>query len=384
MSNQAPTAMLISTAGRKGDWRSWINPSYLPIVATLLVIATLLTIGGAQDDKFVGVKNLVDLLNGSAYLGIAAIGATIVILSGGIDLSIGSVVAFSTILMATLVHPTAAQQLAADPSLDAASLIHGAGMHPLNAALITLVLGLLFGLLMGTLIAVYELPPFMVTLAGMFLARAAGFIIHEASLGISHPFYSETIANFAWHVADVTRPHRNPSRPPIVSPVYIQAITFVMGGMYLLAIMLLHFTSFGRNVYAIGGDEHSATLLGVRVKRTKIAIYAISGFCAALAGVVATVESGAGNPADRIGLELDAIAAVVIGGTLLSGGRGFVFGTLLGVFVLGLIQAFITFSTWSWLDAQTTRIFVGALMLAFILMQGGFSAFGKWLGRTSH
>jgi simple sugar transport system permease protein len=350
--------------------RSVLNPSYLPLVATLLVIATLLTIGGVEYANFLSPKALVDLVNGNAYLGIAAIGATFVILSGGIDLSLGSVVAFTTILMAVLIHPTAAAQLAADPSLNPATIIHGAGMHPVTASLIAIVLGTLFGLLMGTLIALYELPPFMVTLAGMFFARAMGFMIHEASLGINHAFISETLDGLAWTITEVQ------GRRSLI-PVNVLPTTMVMLLMYGISIVILHFTSFGRNVYAIGGDENSSKLLGVRVNRTKMAVYAVSGFCASLAGVIATVESRAGNPANRIGLELDAIAAVVIGGTLLTGGRGLVLGTLLGVIVLALIQAFIPFSTWKWLDAQTTPIFVGVLMLIFILLQTGFSAIGK-------
>jgi simple sugar transport system permease protein len=350
--------------------RTFLNPSYLPLVATLLVIATLLTIGGVQYDNFLSPKALVDLVNGNAYLGIAAIGATFVILTGGIDLSLGSVVACTTILMAVLIHPTAAQQLALDPSLDPNTIIHGAGMHPLTASLIALVLGTTLGLVMGALIAFYELPPFMVTLAGMFFARAMGFMIHEASLGIDHPFISETLDGLAWQVTQVQG-----RRGPI--PVDVLPTTMVMLLMYGLAVLVLHLTGFGRSVYAVGGDENSSRLLGVRVNRTKVAVYAISGFCASLAGVIATVESRAGNPANRIGLELDAIAAVVIGGTLLTGGRGLVLGTLLGVIVLALIQAFIPFSTWKWLDAQTTPIFVGVLMLVFILLQSGFSAIGK-------
>lgn len=356
--------------------RTVLNPSYLPLVATLLVIATLLTIGGVQYENFLSPKALIDLVNGNAYLGIAAIGATFVILTGGIDLSLGSVVAFTTILMAVLIHPTAAQQLAADPSLNASTLIHGAGMHPLTASAIAILLGTIFGLTMGALIAFYELPPFMVTLAGMFFARAMGFMIHEASLGIEHSFISQTLDSLAWQVTEV------PGRRGRMIPVELLPTTMVMIVMYLLAIVVLHFTGFGRNVYAIGGDEHSSKLLGVRVNRTKVAVYAISGFCASLAGVIATIESRAGNPANRIGLELDAIAAVVIGGTLLTGGRGLVLGTLLGVIVLALIQAFIPFSTWKWLDAQTTPIFVGVLMLVFILLQTGFNAFGKWLSAS--
>lgn len=363
----------------------WFNPSWLPLIATLLVIASMLAIGGFSYEGFVSSKALADLLNGNAYLGICAIGATVVIVSGGIDLSIGSVIACTTILMATLVHPSVAQQLAIDPSLDPATLVHGGGLHPLAAAVISIAVGTLFGLSMGALIALYELPPFMVTLAGMFLARAMGHVILNASMGdklelgsisIDHPFYAETLSNLRWHVADM------PGRRNRMIPVFIQPTALLMVGSFIVAMVVLHLTAFGRNIYAIGGDETSAKLMGIRVNRTKMFAYAVSGLCASLAGVVASIDRRAGNPSDFVGVELEAIAAVVIGGTLLTGGRGLVIGTFLGSIVLGLIQAFVPFSTWKWLDAQTTPILVGALMLMFILLQGGFNAIGKWLGRT--
>jgi galactofuranose transport system permease protein len=364
---------------------AWFNPSWLPVLATLLVIGAMLAIGGYAYTGFLSSKALADLLNGNAYLGICAIGATVVILSGGIDLSIGSVIACTTILMATLTYPSVAQQLAIDPSLDPAQLVHGGGMHPGYAALISIIVGTLFGLAMGAMIAVYELPPFMVTLAGMFLARAMGHVILNASLGsglelgsiaIDHPFYAETLPDLRWHVAD-TLNRRNK-----LIPVYIQPTAVLMLGAFVIAMIVLHLTSFGRNIYAIGGDETSAKLMGIRVNRTKMFAYAVSGLCASIAGVVASIDRRAGNPSDFVGVELEAIAAVVIGGTLLTGGRGLVIGTFLGSIVLGLIQAFVPFSTWKWLDAQTTPILIGALMLLFILMQGGFNALGRRLGRT--
>lgn len=364
---------------------AWFNPSWLPIIATTLVIAAMLAIGGVSYTGFVSPAALAGLLNGNAYLGICAIGATVVILSGGIDLSIGSVIACTTILMATLTHPSVAQQISTDPSLDPAQLIHGGGLHPLVAAVISIAVGTLFSLAMGAMIALYELPPFMVTLAGMFLARAMGHVILNASLGgklelgsiaIDHPFYADTLPNLRWHIADTLNKRGRPV------PVYIQPTAILMLISFVVATLVLQFTAFGRNIYAIGGDEASAKLMGIRVNRTKVFAYATSGLCASLAGVVASVDRRAGNPSDFVGVELEAIAAVVIGGTLLTGGRGLVIGTFLGSIVLGLIQAFVPFSTWKWLDAQTTPILVGTLMLLFILMQGGFNAIGRWLGKA--
>ena len=383
--------IILDPPARRRGVLAWFNPAWLPVLATLLVIAAMLGVGGVSYDGFVSAQSLVNLINGDAYLGIVAIGATVVIISGGIDLSVGSVMACTTILMATLCYPSVAQQLAIDPSLDPAGLVHGGGLHPLVAGLISIAVGTLFGFSMGALIALYELPPFMVTLAGMFFARAMGHVILNASLGkdlalgsiaIDHPFYADTLYNLRWEVAHMPGRllYSGKRAPPV--PVYFQPTALLMLASYALAIIVLHLTALGRNLYAIGGDETSARLMGIRVSRTKMSAYAISGLCASLAGVVASIDRRAGNPSDFVGVELEAIAAVVIGGTLLTGGRGLIVGTLLGSIVLGLIQAFVPFSDWPWLDAQTTPILVGTLMLLFILMQGGFNVLGRWMGRT--
>ena len=355
------TQAIVQAPQRRGI-TSFLNPSYLPLLATLLVVVAMFVGGSVSFDNFFSVKTVLDLFNSNAFIGVAAIGATIVILSGGIDLSVGSVVAFTTILMAKLIHPAVEGG------------VSGAGMHPMVAAIIALVIGAAFGACMGMLIHFFELPPFMVTLAGMFFVRAVGFLVHNVNLGINHPFLSDTLAGLAWHVTDVE------GRRGRTFPIYLQFHAIIMILMFVLAIVMLHLSAFGRNVYAVGGDEQSAKLLGVPVGRTKILVYTLSGFFSTLAGVVLTIYKQAGNPADQIGLELDAIAAVVIGGTLLTGGRGYVLGTLLGVLVLGLIQALIINAS---VNSAWTRIVVGGLMLSFIVMQIGFGALTKRLTRSA-
>ena len=137
--------------------------------------------------------------------------------------------------------------------------------------------------------------------------------------------------------------------------------------MFIIALYLAHMTRFGRNVYAVGDNESSAVLMGLPVGRTKILVYTFSGFCSAFAGIIATIYMGSGNPAYGFGRELDAIACVVIGGTLLSGGIGYVFGTLLGVLIFGTIQTALLFD--GRLNSWWLRIAVGLLLLLFILMQ---------------
>ncbi|WP_449063404.1 ABC transporter permease subunit [Planomonospora algeriensis] len=138
------------------------------------------------------------------------------------------------------------------------------------------------------------------------------------------------------------------------------------------AVYVLHYTRLGRNVYAIGGSEQSALLMGLPVARTKIAVYTISGFCSALGGVLFSLYTLSGYGLNALGMELDAIAAVVIGGTLLTGGSGYLAGTVLGVLVLGLIQTIISFE--GTLSSWWTKIFIGLLLFAFILLQRLISA----------
>jgi simple sugar transport system permease protein len=226
-------------------------------------------------------------------------------------------------------------------------------VNPLLAIALALLAGAFFGTLMGLLIRVFQLPPFLVTLAGMFLARGLGFIVHPQSLGITHPFFLQRVTDGL--------------AIPLNERVSIPFTATCYAAIFLVALFLAHYTRFGRSIYALGGDEQSATLMGLPVGRTKVLIYTSSGFCSALAGVVYTFYTQSGDPAACVGLELDAIASIVIGGTLLSGGVGFMAGTLMGVLILGLIQTLITFQ--GNLNTWWTRIVVGMLVLAFILLQ---------------
>ena len=322
-----------------------VSSKYISLLATALVLVALYTVGCVSFPNFGSLRVVVNLVGDNAFLGVAAIGATFVILSGGIDLSVGAAVAFTSILIASLV---------------------GSGMNPLVAIVIALLIGAIFGTAMGCLIQWFELPPFLVTLAGMFLARGMGFVVHPQSLGIEHPFFLKHITeDLSIHLTERVS-------------VPFTATCFVM--ILLVALLVAHYTPFGRYIYALGGDEQSATLMGLPVGRTKIFTYTVSGFCSALAGVVYTFYTQSGDPASCVGLELDAIAAVVIGGTLLSGGVGFMAGTAMGVLILGLIQTLITFQ--GNLNTWWTRIVVGILVLVFILLQNIITSASRKLGET--
>jgi galactofuranose transport system permease protein len=304
---------------------------HLPLLSTGVILVVLFATAAALYDGFFSARVLVNLLADNAFLGIAAIGMTLVIFSGGIDLSVGAVIGFTSIFTATM--------------------IGARGLHPAVAWPLALMLGAALGASMGTLIHVFQLPAFLITLAGMFLARGAGFWLNTESVGITHPWY-DALANFAL---------------PIGSAVQIPAAALLLLGIVVTGYVIAHHTRFGRTLLAIGGSEQSAILMGLPVGGARIAVYTLNGACAALAGLVATIYTGSGNPSMGLGLELDAIAVVVIGGTLLSGGRGHIAGTLLGLLIFGTIQAAILFD--GRLSSWWMRIVVGALLLIFILLQ---------------
>ena len=204
---------------------------------------------------------------------------------------------------------------------------------------------------MGLLIQRYRLQPFVVTLAGMFLVRGAATLISVESIGIDNEF-QRALAGL---------------RIPIGGGASLSAGAMMALVVVAGATLVARSTQFGRTVYAIGGSQASAALMGLPVSSTIVRVYALSGFCAALGGLLYTMYTLSGYSLHATGLELDAIAAVVIGGTLLSGGIGQVQGTLFGVLVLGLIQTLITFD--GNLSSWWTRIVIGVLLLAFCLLQ---------------
>jgi ribose/xylose/arabinose/galactoside ABC-type transport system permease subunit len=307
----------------------------LPLAATLAVLAVLFTTASCLYDGFFSMRVVANLFGDNAFLGIAAVGMTLVILLGGIDLSVGSVLAFSTILVAKLI---------------------GAGWPPLAAMALAIAAGTALGLAMGWMIHRYGLPPFLVTLGGMFFMRGMSFVVSLESVGISHSFYDRAL--------DLGI--------PIGGKGHLSLPAILFFAVFVLGVVLTHFTKFGRNVFAIGGSESSAKLMGLPVGFTKVAVYGLSGLCAALAGVVATFYMGSGNPAFGVGFELDVIAAVVIGGTLLTGGVGSQAGTLTGVLIFGTLQTALVFD--GRLNSWWLRIAIGGLRLTFILLQKAISS----------
>ncbi|NKJ35105.1 galactofuranose ABC transporter, permease protein YjfF [Rhizobium sp. SG570] len=310
-----------------------MNSKYLPLLATIVIFILAYAGCVAEYPNMLSTRVAGNLLTDNAFLGIAAVGMTFVIISGGIDLSIGSVIAFTGVFLAIILRDTS--------------------IHPLLAFALVLLITTVFGAGMGAIIHYLSMPPFIVTLAGMFLARGIAFVISIDSIPIEHDFYSR-LSDLYWLMPGGGR------------------LTLIGGVMLLVfagGIVLAHRTRFGANVYAMGGGVQTAELMGVPVGRTTILIYALSGFLAGLSGIVFSIYTSAGYSLATVGVELDAIAAVVIGGTLLTGGAGFVAGTLIGILIQGLIQTYITFD--GSLSSWWTKILIGLLLFAFILMQKG-------------
>jgi simple sugar transport system permease protein len=304
---------------------------YVPVLVTASLLALMFTVGGIRYEGFASGQVILNVLVDNPFLLVIAVGMTYVILAGGIDLSVGSVAALSTMV--------------------AASLLSGPGWPAPMVIVLVLAIGTVLGLGMGAIIHYFEIQPFIVTLAGMFLARGLCYTISTDSIPISDPLFTSVAQTQIYLTPDLW-----------ITPGVLIGLAVV-----LVAGYALHYTRLGRNVYAVGGSEQSALLMGLPVARTKIAVYTISGFCSALGGLLFALYTLSGYGLHAVGWELDAIAAVVIGGTLLTGGSGYLLGTVLGVLVLGLIQTIISFQ--GTLSSWWTRIFIGLLLFAFIILQ---------------
>ncbi|HEX5162585.1 MAG TPA: galactofuranose ABC transporter, permease protein YjfF [Steroidobacteraceae bacterium] len=302
----------------------------LPLAITVALFVAMAAFGAVRYPGFLSLQVFLNLLIDNAFLCVVAVGMTFVILSGGIDLSVGAVIALTTMISAALLQ---------------------AGWNPWAVMATVLAVGAAFGALQGLLIQRFGLAPFIVTLAGMFLARGCCYLISTESMPITDTTYTA--------IAQARIPVGFDSSLTVGALV---ALLTVLAGM-----RLAHATGFGRTVYAVGGGEGAARLMGLPVAATRVGVYLLSGFTAALAGIVMTFYMLSGYSLHAVGLELDAIAAVVIGGTLLAGGVGYVAGTLFGVLILGIIQTLIAFD--GTLSSWWTRIVVGVLLLLFCLLQ---------------
>jgi simple sugar transport system permease protein len=257
-----------------------------------------------------------------------------VLITGNIDISVASTLAFSAVLSSYLLR-------AAWPAWTVITVV--------------LCIGFSFGALMGFLIEKFKLQSFIVTLAGLFFLRGMCAVVSKESIPIDNSLY-RAVAQAKISFGSVKT----------IGKVNIYLYGFIALAIVFIAFLLLRYSRFGRCVYAVGGSEQSARLMGLPVSKVKILVYAISGICAALGGVVFSFYTLAGYALQNIGLELDAISSAVIGGTMLSGGVGSVFGTVFGVLIQGTIQTIVTLLN---LNAWWTKVTIALLLCIFVVLQ---------------
>lgn len=299
--------------------------TFLAKYSVYLIFVLLVILSSLVSDVFFTERNLFNLLRQVSGLGIVSMGMLMVILTGGIDLSVGSMMAFGSVLSAKFL-------------LD----------YPLPVAvLLTILIGAAMGAFSGVLVAARDMAPFVATLATMTIARGLAYIV---SKGRPIPAVNQALDSFGngyWmHIPK-----------PVLLMLAVVVVTWI----------LLRYTTFGRMIAAIGSNENAVRLAGIRVAGYKFATYVITGALASVAGIISTSRTGVGSPMVGSGLELDAIAAVVIGGAPLIGGRGNALHTLIGVLILGLIGNIMNLKD---IPAYPQQVIMGLIIVAAVLMQG--------------
>lgn len=313
-----------------------MNPKFIMVYATIAVFLLIYFIGAILygDKGFTTLRTFLNLFIDNAYVGISAVGMTMVIITRGIDLSVGAIASLTGMFIAygnTIL-----------------------GIDPFVCIAFSIVAGVGLGLAMGAMIQYLKVPAFIATLTGMFFARGVCALISRESIAINHAVFNELAK---WRI-----------KVPDVKPLaYINFNVLLFIAMILIGAYMLQATRFGRNVYAIGGNEQSASLMGLPVNRTMVLVYGFNGLCSVLAGVAYALYVKSGWNLSLQGAELDVISSAVIGGTLLTGGVGYMFGTLFGVLLKSVIPALITFN--GTLLSWWAKIGTGALLLLFIGIQ---------------
>ena len=304
--------------------------SFLSSQGVLIALVVLIFFGWLRFDNFLGLFNITSVLRYQSMFGLVALGMCFVIMTGGIDLSVGGTAAFGSVVAAL-----------ASPYGMLAGTLAGVGA------------GLVIGILNGLVIVKLRILPFIATLAMMLAAYGSALVLaQDQSVSVSYDSGFTDLGQGDFFNFPI--------------PALIAAIAYVIGSV------VLNFTSAGRTVLAIGGNEDASRLMGLPVDRVKFFTYVVSGGIAGLAGVILAAQFGAGQPTEGVGWELVAIASVVVGGTLLTGGLGSVGATLAGVMLLGLIFNVLNFENgrgFISLSAYWQSVIRGAFLLAVVIMQ---------------
>jgi simple sugar transport system permease protein len=320
-----------------------LNAQMIPTIAAVVIFILMIIMGQALFGTYTRLGFISSLFIDHAYLIILAVAMTLPVLTGGIDLSVGAIVAITAVVGVKMTM---------------------AGIPSWIAMITMILIGMVFGLLAGTLIEEFNMQPFIATLSTMFLARGIASIISTDSLTLPEN------NNFNWISNEIKI---------IDNPKISHDLSFNMGVVIAILVVvfgyiLLHKTRTGRTIYAIGGSRSSAELMGLPVKRTQYLIYFISATLAALASIVYTANIGSAKNTVGVGWELDAVASVVIGGTIVTGGFGYVLGSVVGALVRSIIDPLTSdFGV----PAEWTTIVVGMMILIFVVLQRAVIAVNK-------
>ena len=306
-----------------------------PLLTTIVMFILVYMVGGWLYPAMQKPQVFFNLFINNASLLIVSIGLTLVIITKGIDLSVAGMIALTSAASAALLQ---------------------AGLSAWVVIPLMLLMGIVFGFVMGWIIHYFKVEPFIVTLMGMWFARGMAYIITLTSLTISDENY-RTLALTKIYI-------------PFFENAYVYFPALIGPVLLIIVFFIMKFTRFGRTIYAIGNNEQSARLMGLPAGRTKLIVYSFGGFCSALGGIVFSISLLSGYGGYAPGMELDAIASVVIGGTMLTGGIGNIIGTLFGVLINGTIVTILQFN--GTLSSWWTRIMVGVLTLIFIGIQSLF------------
>ncbi|MBR3428893.1 MAG: sugar ABC transporter permease YjfF [Clostridia bacterium] len=324
-----------ATSRNSGNRQPMTDTKLLMLIAIGIFVvmygAAMLFIG----KRFLNTQEIFNLLNNNAYLIILGCSLTIVMIGGGIDISVGGVVCLS--------------------AMSCAKFLQTSGMEGVPGVIVSLLLalgiGLLFGLEQGFLVSYLGIQPFIVTLAGMFLSRGVTTMISSENVPIKHEAFLEM--------------KKTALQIPSVGKLELGAIIALL--ILLLMYLLLRHHRLGRSIYALGGNQQSALMLGINVKRSRFLSYVISGVLSGLAGYIFIMHASSGKTSIGLRSEMDAIASAIIGGTLLTGGVGNVFGAFFGVMILSTIQEIMAASKVQ--ESYWQEIASGSMLALFILMQ---------------
>lgn len=326
-----------------------INSNTLLLLITIVLFFAMYIIGCAVygSKGFAHFQTFLNLMINNAGLLCVACGLTCVMLTGGIDISVGSLIAMDCMILAVGMEMK--------------------GMNPILLMIGVLLIGVVFGLVQGFLVGYLEIQPFIVTMAGMFFARGMTAVICTDQISITTNEFFVNLAN-----AKITIPFGGYTNKHGAYQAPFIRITVVVALIVLVAVFLmLRYTKFGRSLYAVGGNEQSAIMMGLDVKKTKLKAYVLSSFLCSIGGILFCLNTMSGNVQQATGLEMDAISSSVIGGTLLTGGVGNVIGSFFGVLINGTISTLV--KTNGKLLSSWANIAVAALLCFFIVLQSVFA-----------